>query len=449
MRCCERPSHDRGTRAPDFALAEYDIVVLGGGPAGIAAAAVAARARLATLLIERYGFLGGMGTAAGVTNFCGLHANVHGELRQVVHGIADDLLGRIDRLGGLNAPHVLFGGKSMAQAYDNAAYKIAADDLLAASGANILFHALAVGVTMHDAQTIDALILETRSGRVAVRAKIFIACSGDGDLAAFAGVPYELGDGAGNMLYPSTMFRVNGVNPERAKEAWATIPQRMQEAEARGVRFPRKGAIVRPQKHPTEWRVNITQLKNDDGSAIDGTDAREMSDGELQGRRQVMQTFEFLKTVPGFEDSYIVDIAPQVGIRETRRVTCDYMLSESDVTDCADFDDNLGVNGWPIEEHVKGDVIFRFPDIPRARGYNELPFRMLLPQGMRNLFVAGRCAGLTHGGQSAARVSGACFVMGEAAATAAALALKSNAAPREVDHAALQAKLNAQGVWLG
>ncbi len=174
-----------------------------------------------------------------------------------------------------------------------------------------------------------------------------------------------------------------------------------------------------------------------------------MSDGELQGRRQVMQTFEFLKTVPGFEDSYIVDIAPQVGIRETRRVTCDYMLSESDVIDCADFDDNLGVNGWPIEEHVKGDVIFRFPDIPRARGYNELPFRMLLPQGMRNLFVAGRCAGMTHGGQSAARVSGACFVMGEAAATAAALALKSNAAPREVDRAALQAKLNAQGVWLG
>ena len=428
---------------------EYDLVVLGGGPAGIAAAAAAARAGLATLLVERYGFLGGMGTAAGVTNFCGLHANVHGELRQVVHGVADELIGRIDRLGGLNAPHVLFGGKSMAQAYDNAAYKIAADDLLAASGVNILFHALAVGVTMHDAQAIDALLLETRSGRVAVRARIFVDCSGDGDLAAFAGVPYELGDGAGNMLYPSTMFRVNGVDPARAKDAWATIPALMQEAEARGMRFPRKGAIVRPQKHAGEWRVNITQLRNDDGTAIDGTDAREMSDGELQGRRQVMQTFEFLKTVPGFEESYIVDIAPQVGIRETRRVTCDYMLSESDVLDCADFNDNIGINGWPIEEHVKGDVSFRFPDIPRARGYNQLPFRMLLPLGMRNLLVAGRCAGMTHGGQSAARVSGPCFVMGEAAATSAALALKSNAAPRAIDVSALQSKLSAQGVWLG
>jgi hypothetical protein len=215
------------------------------------------------------------------------------------------------------------------------------------------------------------------------------------------------------------------------------------------MRFPRKGAIVRPQKHPAEWRVNITQLRNDDGSAIDGTDARQMSDGELQGRRQVMQTFEFLKTVPGFEDCYIVDIAPQVGIRETRRVSCDYMLTESDVLDCATFDDTIGVNGWPIEEHVAGDVIFRFPDIPRARGYNQLPFRMLLPRNMRNLLVAGRCAGMTHGGQSAARVSGACFVMGEAAASAAALALASNVAPRDVDVVALQGRLREQGVCLG
>jgi hypothetical protein len=162
-----------------------------------------------------------------------------------------------------------------------------------------------------------------------------------------------------------------------------------------------------------------------------------------------MQAFEFLKTVPGFEECYIVDIAPQVGIRETRRVTCDYMLDESDVLDCATFDDTIGVNGWPIEEHVKGDVLFRFPDIPRARGYNQLPFRMLLPLDMRNLLVAGRCAGMTHGGQSAARVSGACFVMGEAAATSTALALKCNAAPRDVDRSALQAKLGQQGAWLG
>jgi glycine/D-amino acid oxidase-like deaminating enzyme len=142
---------------------EYDVVVLGGGPAGIAAAAASGALGRRTLLIERYGFLGGMGTAAGVTNFCGLHANVHGDIRQVVHGVADDLLERIGKLGGLNEPHLIFG-KTKAQAYDTAAYKIAADELLLSRKADILFHALAASVAMDD-ETITALFVETKSGR--------------------------------------------------------------------------------------------------------------------------------------------------------------------------------------------------------------------------------------------------------------------------------------------
>jgi len=129
-------------------LGAFDVAVLGGGPAGIAAAASAARGGAKTILIERYGFLGGMGTAAGVTNFCGLHANVHGEIRQVVHGIADALLDRMRALGGLNEPHVIFSGKIAAQAYDNAAFKIAADEVVLSSGATLLFHAYAVGAVM-------------------------------------------------------------------------------------------------------------------------------------------------------------------------------------------------------------------------------------------------------------------------------------------------------------
>ncbi len=142
---------------------EYEVVVLGGGPAGIAAAVAAARAGRRTLLIERYGFLGGMGTAAGVTNFCGLHANVFGKMHRVVQGVASDLLARIDHLGGLNAPHLILG-KIFAQAYDTAAYKIAADDLLAAHKVDILFHALGAGVVMHHGARINALMVETRPG---------------------------------------------------------------------------------------------------------------------------------------------------------------------------------------------------------------------------------------------------------------------------------------------
>ncbi len=428
---------------------EYEVVVLGGGPAGIAAAASAAAQGRKTLMVERYGFLGGMGTAAGVTNFCGLHANVHGDIRQVVHGVADDLLARIDRLGGLNAPHLVFG-KIKAQAYDTAAYKCAADDLLLGKGVEILFHALGAGVLMEPDDTIRALIVETKSGRAAIVGQMFIDCSGDGDLAAWAGAPFERGDGAGAMLYPSMMFRLNGVDPKAAGEAWQSIPELMDAAEKRGVHFPRKKPVVRPQKNPIEWRVNVTQLKSADGSAIDGTDAAELTAGEIEGRRQAVQFFNFLKReAPGFEQSYIVDIPPQIGIRETRRISGHYQLSGDDVLSCASFPDTIGVNGWPIEKHVAGDVEWLWPDIPGSRGFNHLPYRMLLPQDVRNLLVAGRCASMTHEGQSAARVSGGCFVMGQAAGTAAHLALAGNTELVDLSVEKLQAQLEQDGVYLG
>jgi FAD dependent oxidoreductase len=126
-----------------------------------------------------------------------------------------------------------------------------------------------------------------------------------------------------------------------------------------------------------------------------------------------------------------------------------YMLSGEDVLGCASFDDSIGVNGWPMEYHVAGDVIFKFPPIPESRGFNELPYRMLVPDGIDNLLMAGRCASMTHDGQSAARVSGACFAMGEAAGTAAALALGGNTNPRDIAVDKLQLQLKQQGAFLG
>jgi hypothetical protein len=423
-------------------LGEYEVVVLGGGPAGIAAAAAAGRAGRATVLVERYGFLGGAGTAAGLANFCGLHAKVHGEHRQVVHGIADEILQRLRALNGLAVPHSLFQGRIQAQAYDISAYKIAADELLLSCNVKLLFHAFAVGAAD------EALIVETKSGRRAIRGKIFIDCSGDGDLAAWRGAPYEVGDGKGGMLYPSTMYRIGGVDPQKAGNAWELIPKLMEEAERAGRRFPRKKPIVRPQPNPAEWRANLTQIRNPDGSAVSGIDAEQLAYGEIEGRRQVRDTFEFIRGVtPGFERAYIAEIAPQIGIRETRRVRGEYMLTEDDVLDCADFADSIGVNGWPVEEHVAGNVEFRFQR--RERGFNQLPYRMILPLKIENLLIAGRCASMTHGGQSAARVSGPCFVMGQAAGSAAHLALKIGVRPRLLDTKILQQALEDEGVYLG
>lgn len=428
---------------------EYEVVVLGGGPAGITAALAAGRSGRKTILIEGYGFLGGAGTAAGLSTFCGLHAAVFGEHEQVVRGLCDDILDRLRAMDGLNDPHLSVQQRIQAQAYDISAYKIAADELLGAAGVEILFHAYGVGCALADADRIDVVFVETKSGRFAIRGQVFVDASGDGDLAAWSGVPFDTGDGAGNMLYPTTMFRINGVDHVRAGDAWKLIPELMEKAEAEGRSFPRKKPIVRPQRNPIEWRANLTQIKNTDGRAVSGIDAREFSYGEIEGRRQCWDVFSFIKEVtPGFDDAYIVEIAPQIGIRETRRIVGEYQLSQDDILGCRDFDDTIGVNGWPVEAHVAGDVNFLFAEW-ESRGFNQIPYRIIVPQKIENLLVAGRCASMTHEGQSSARVTGSCFIMGQAAGTAADLALSDSTAPRELDVPRLQARLEADGAYLG
>jgi hypothetical protein len=352
-------------------------------------------------------------------------------------------------MDGLNDPHLSVQNRILAQAYDISAYKIAADELLSTAGVEILFHAAGVGSAMAGENRIEALFVETKSGRFAILGQVFVDASGDGDLAAWSGVPFEVGDGAGNMLYPTTMFRINGVDHEKAGDAWRLIPELMEEAEKKGRRFPRKKPIVRPQRNPIEWRANLTQIKNPGGTAVNGIDAREFSYGEIEGRRQCWDVFSFIKEVtPGFDKAYIVEIAPQLGIRETRRIQGEYQLSEYDILSCKDFDDTIGVNGWPVEAHIAGDVKFVFA-APESRGFNQIPYRIVVPQKVDNLFVAGRCASMTHEGQSSARVTGSCFIMGQAAGTAADLVLSDKITPRTVDVATLQQRLETDGVYLG
>jgi hypothetical protein len=427
---------------------EFDVVVVGGGPAGIAASVSAARHGARTLLVERYGFLGGMGTAGGVTNFAGLYGKREGEMTQLVHGVADDLLARMDAMGGLNKPQDGMQGRIRVRSYDTSVYKCAADQLLLDAGVQLLFHAWAASVVM-DGARIAALAVETKSGRQAIRANAFIDGSGDADVAAFAGVPFAVGDGHGSGLFPTTMFRVGQVDAPRALAAvgeFKAINDLMDKVRARDPKaysFPREGAILRPNIDPREWRANVTQIRNAEGGAMNGVDARQLSDGEVEGRRQISEYFRFLKAeVPGFEQSAIVEIAPQVGIRETRRIDGIYALTGEDILSSARFEDSIGINAWPMEMHAAGKIEWAFPRDER-RTYNQLPWRMLVPRGVDNLLVAGRCASMTHEGQSAARASGGCFVMGQAAGTAAAALGAGRFA--QADVAALQRKLVADG----
>ena len=226
------------------------------------------------------------------------------------------------------------------------------------------------------------------------------------------------------------MFRLAHVDPDAAMaavgefQAINVLMKKVQAEKPGAYQFPREGAILRPQKNPSEWRANVTQIAQSNGCAMDATDARQLSQGELEGRHQIGEFFRFLKNeVPGFARANITEIAPQVGIRESRRIQGFYALTGDDILHCASFKDSIGCSAWPMEMHAQGKIEWQFP--PQAQGthqrlYNDLPWRMLVPQTVSNLLVAGRCASMTHEGQSAARVSGGCFVMGQAAGTAAA-----------------------------
>ncbi|MHB8620565.1 MAG: FAD-dependent oxidoreductase, partial [Chloroflexota bacterium] len=333
------------------------------------------------------------------------------------------------------------------QAYDVAAYMCAADDVTLSAGAELHFHTLAVGAVMEDSQ-VRALLVESKSGRGAITANVFIDCSGDADLAAWAGAPYEKGDEHGFLQYPTLMFRLGDVDPVKAAdEGLPRLRELLEEAQATGDwTFPRLSPILRSQLHPHEWRANMTQISRG-GGPIDGTNVDDLTYAEIEGRRQVRLYHRFLRAhVPGFDRAYIQEIAPQVGIRETRRISGRYRLTVDDVLSLKDFEDSIGVNGWPVEKHILGGVEWAFLE---GRGYHQIPYRCLLPRGVDNLLVAGRCVSATPDAQASIRVSGPCFEMGQAAGTAAVMALRSKVTPADIDVGDLQRRLLADGAFLG
>lgn len=396
--------------------AEVDVLVVGGGAAGIAAAVAAARSGASVLLADRYGFLGGTLTAVTLGSICGFYT-VDGEDHfPTVGGFAAEI---VDRLRAADAAGPAIRWLQAATVpYDPAGLRLVADDVAEAAGVTVALHALLADAIMEDGR-LAAAVFQGREGRWAVRARTFVDASGDGDLSALAGVPFDLD--VGQQQFPTTMFRLGGVDTATAATlSRPALHAALEQAVQGGFRLPRTaGGIF--HGHDGIAHLNITRV-DVDGRSPDVLDTGALSAAERAGRRQVRDYIAALRRyVPGFADAYLLDFGVQLGIRESRRIVGRYRLTAADVMSLARFDDAIARCSWPIEEHGNGRAT-RWVWLPDG-GWYEIPLGALLPGvGPANLVVAGRCASAEHDAQASMRVAAQCFAMGEAAGVLAAAA---------------------------
>ena len=414
-----------------FVSSENDVVVVGGGTAGLAAAVAASRNGVDALLIERYGFLGGATTAGLVNPFMTFHA---GE-EQIIEGIFQEIIDRLENMNG-------YDRKS--RAYDAEVMKIVADQMVEESGVKLMLHSLVVDAVM-EGNFIRGVVVENKSGRQRVMAKVVVDATGDGDVAVKAGAPYEKGRREDGLTQPMTLnFRMGGVETARMPSR-SELNKLYDEAKAKGeISIPRENLLWFPTVRRGEIHFNTTRVVK-----VDGTSGKDLTYSEVEARRQMMRVVEFLKRrVPGFESAYLLVSGSQIGVRETRRIMGEYVMTEEDVLGARKFEDVVARGSYPIDIHSptgEGTVIKR---LPPGASY-DIPYRCLVPKRVENLLVAGRCVSCTHEAQAAIRVIPICVAMGQAAGTAAALAAKLKATPRGIDITMLQKTLRKQGANLG
>jgi glycine/D-amino acid oxidase-like deaminating enzyme len=448
--------------------ARSDVLVVGGGPAGLGAALGAARAGADAVLVERYGFLGGNATAALVMPLMSFHNEMrtappdsangeglrllptdHGPGEPVVAGPLKELLERLVEVGGAITPSIDTG---YTVPFDPECYKLATLDLLDDAGVRFLFHAFASGVAGDGVP--DGVVFETKSGPLVVTADEVVDCTGDGDVAAAAGAPYRPGRDTDGLTQPMTlMFRMVELERSRFAEYVENHPGQWRgvnglwdlvaEAQAAGeLELPREDILFFATPHEREVSVNSTRVG---GLGIDPWD---ITRAEWMTRHQMRQIVRFLRDrVPGFEEAYVAQSGTTVGVRETRRIIGDYCLTGEDILSARKFEDAVARGSYPIDIHDpegKGTVLERLP----LREAYDIPLRCLLPRGLDRLLVAGRCISGTHEAHSSYRVTPIAMATGHAAGVCAARAALAGRPAREVPHWEVQRELLRQGASL-
>ncbi len=414
-----------------------DVVVLGAGSAGCTAAIAAARAGADTLLVERYGFLGGASTMV-LDSFYGFYIPGN-DARRVVGGIPWEIVERLRRYGMVVERPSSYGA-GQAVTYDPPTLQVVWEQTALEAGVRLRLHTFCLDV-QKEGDRVTGIVVGGKSGMGLITGKVFVDTSGDADLCFRAGAPFQPAGEDGPAQSLTTTFRLGNVDEERAlKVKRADLVRMMKEANLSGeYRLPREEGSV----HRTPLRgvvaTNMTRV-----AYVDGTDPVELTKAEVEGRKQAMEYVRFLRErIPGYEQAYLINFSTQIGIRETRRVYGDYRLTREDVLSARHFPDAIAQCGAPIEDHHPGSDT-RWEYLPTGATY-DIPLRSLIPQTVANVLMAGRCLSATHDAHASVRSMGQCMAMGQAAGTAAALALQVDNSVRGVSVPHLQQQLRSAG----
>lgn len=397
---------------------DTDVIVVGGGPAGLAAAIASARNGARTTLIEQFGYLGGTATASLMACINGFRNQVEPESLQVVQGIAEEIVLELKRLNGLGIspyPQKSYpttpGMLEYSYAIDTEKFKYLTLKMCHDAGVDLLFHTyFSQPILAND--TVQGVIVENKSGRLALLAKVVIDASGDGDVAARAGAPYwQVKHAESPRLNDGMMYRIL---------FGASRPARPYACD-----FGTSAVVWGPAP-----------------GALDGTNADELSQAEVQTRLAVYEDFaDKQRKSPELVDATITETPPLLGIRQTRFIEGEYKLTADDAIQGHRFDDVIAISPCPIIHY------YGYRRYLEHEGY-DIPYRCLVPLKVENLLVAGRCISSEQQPYESHRAMVPMMAVGQAAGVAAALAARANVPPRRLDPHAIQQQLVAQGAQL-
>jgi hypothetical protein len=419
---------------------ETEVLVIGGGSAGSMAAIASGSEGRKTLIVERYGFLGGTSTTI-LDTFYGFY--IPGTTnRKVIGGIPDRLLDKLtQRNAMLLRPNTYGAGTGIT--YDPEVLKVVWEELMSEAQVDILLHSFVVDVVMQG-NKVTGVIVVNKSGFTLIEAQVVIDASGDADVTALAGFPF---DGIGSHIPVqslTTTFRVGNVDEPKTKQFTKNqMWDWMKEANQSGkYHLPREEGSVHITTLPGVMATNMVRL-----AIPDPTNIIELSKAEILGRRQALEYFRFMKDyLPGYEKSVFLNFSTQIGVRETRRVIGEYTLTKEDVLNARKFEDVIVLCGAPIEDH-HNQAGTKWEYLPDGETY-QVPYRSLIPKDSVNLLVAGRCLSATHDAHASVRSMGQCMGMGQAAGFAASLAVEHDCRPLDIDINELQSKLRKYGAIL-